>query len=810
MSSYLKLIKDLSAMMRTDVVALWREPGPEDKKGTYRPRKTPLTDDDLYAHLGGAQPIGLYVLPQDIGPLGLTRLAVVDLDDKKKMFTWPELCKQAALVDSALEQMGILTWPCRSGSGHGIHLWIRWKIPQESHIVKEALRQAVALSEVKVHVDIFPTADKLLEGDLGSLVALPLSRKSRPIDNLHTGTVIEEPESWLYTEPPYSVSVISTHGLDVDQLQSEAGRGNMTDVYGPTDPITVAEALRHISTNDYEMWRDMGMALKQGAESGQLEHAMAEKLWTDWASRDEKFSQRSQDYNWRRFRPNGTLTIATIFFKAKEAGWKAAPEPKKKVTPFQIVGGEPLWIKEADKVPKHTGKLNETHFFSLEGGKATVFREDWDSTLERRKLTRMHPTDFKLVYKNVNVVTGNTKKGAPTVEDLGSAWLADPYRRQYKEIVLKPEGAPHDVYNLWRGFTVEPSSDGSCEIFKEHVLKNICSGDQQAFDYLWRWCALTFQKPHKPIGTAVVLRGGRGTGKGTFARGFGELMGQHYMQIFSSRDVTGRFNSHLRDCILLFADEALWAGSKSEESTLKGLITEPYLSIEGKGRDLYQCRNMLHMIIATNNEWSIPAGLDERRFLALHVGDDHKQDNKFFNALWAQMETGGRERLLWEMLNLNLDDFEPNKVPQTKELATQKMLSLDPLQEWWYQKLAAGEALAATEWDEAISIQALYLDYLTYCKRAGVRAAKSLEYMSHKLRSILPAEPTKSRKRNAHEMVFEAGKIEAKTLITLWQLPELGYCRKFFDKQVKSDVKWEPEMGQIGIKLDLKDGEIPF
>lgn len=50
--------------------------------------------------------------------------------------------------------------------------------------------------------------------------------------------------------------------------------------------------------------------------------------------------------------------------------------------------------------------------------------------------------------------------------------------------------------------------------------------------------------------------------------------------------LTGNFNSHLRDCIALFADEAFWAGDRAGESVLKMLVTEPVIPIEGKGRDL--------------------------------------------------------------------------------------------------------------------------------------------------------------------------------------------------------------------------------
>ena len=54
------------------------------------------------------------------------------------------------------------------------------------------------------------------------------------------------------------------------------------------------------------------------------------------------------------------------------------------------------------------------------------------------------------------------------------------------------------------------------------------------------------------------------------------------MQIFNPAQLVGRFNEHLRDCVLLFGDEAFYAGDKQHESVLKGLIAEPFLQMEGK------------------------------------------------------------------------------------------------------------------------------------------------------------------------------------------------------------------------------------
>lgn len=142
--------------------------------------------------------------------------------------------------------------------------------------------------------------------------------------------------------------------------------------------------------------------------------------------------------------------------------------------------------------------------------------------------------------------------------------------------------------------------------------------------------------------------------------------------------------------MLLFVDEAFWAGDKQGESVLKSVITEPTLAIEKKGLDVVMVPNMLHVIMASNNTWVVPAGLDERRFLVLAVNDSMKQDVAYFSAIDQEFRTGGLEAMLDELLNRDISDFNYRNAPRTRALIDQKLLSLDPIQQWFFERLQHG------------------------------------------------------------------------------------------------------------------------
>ena len=71
--------------------------------------------------------------------------------------------------------------------------------------------------------------------------------------------------------------------------------------------------------------------------------------------------------------------------------------------------------------------------------------------------------------------------------------------------------------------------------------------------------------------------------------------------------VVGKFNGHLMNSCLLFADEAFFAGSHAQADALKGLITEPKIVLEAKGKDIIEVDNHISMIIASNHVMIVQA-----------------------------------------------------------------------------------------------------------------------------------------------------------------------------------------------------------
>ena len=370
--------------------------------------------------------------------------------------------------------------------------------------------------------------------------------------------------------------------------------------------------------------------------------------------------------------------------------------------------------------------FNYDHCVASEGGKTLVIRKVFDNLLKREVLERSSINDFKALYINIKVEIGTRPNGKPIMSPISYVWMDSPDRITFTGgVVFDPsQKCGRDHLNLWRGFNVKPIR-GSWTMLRNHIFANICGGNEAKFEYLIGWCARMMQFPGEQAEVAIVLQSEEeGTGKGFFARVLMYLLGQYALAVSNAKHLTGNFNSHLQDCVLLFADEAFFAGNPAHVGILKSLITEPTLTIEPKYGRVILCRNNLHVIMATNEKWAVPAGLHARRFFVLGVSPNKRGKYKYFDAMQEELNNGGYEAMLYDLLNYNLSNFNVRNVPFTPELDEQKKFSLDIPMQWFDDVLQRGYVFRSklgleetfAKWMPIISTELLYASYMEFSK----------------------------------------------------------------------------------------------
>jgi hypothetical protein len=443
--------------------------------------------------------------------------------------------------------------------------------------------------------------------------------------------------------------------------------------------------------------------------------------------------------------------------------------------------------------------LNERHAVVSDiGGKCRVISEPYDHALKRPKITRQSFEDFRNRYMNEQVEVGyDDRKKQAIVMALGKWWLQHKKRRQYETIVFAPGEELEDAYNLWRGFGCD-AIPGDCSLFLDHVRENVCSGDESHYEYVMGWMATAVQFPDSPGHSAIVMRGKMGTGKGVFAKVFGSLWGRHFLQISDPKHLVGSFNAHMRDCVVLFADEAFWAGDKKHESILKMLVTEEMLAIEPKGYDIEVAPNYLHIIMASNDNWVVPTGIHDRRFFVVDVSDERIRDTNYFKRLNDQMENGGREALLYYLMTYDLRGYDVRAIPSTAALAEQKLLSLGGPEKWWYGKLIEGKLDMAHEiWTSQAACQVLTTDFINHM-RAGYRGNNDAITLRSFLKQALPEGwPKRKQRQTSIEALMPDGNTKVIPRPYYWVFPPLEVCREYWDVEYGGPWTWPEEAEQL-------------
>jgi len=443
-------------------------------------------------------------------------------------------------------------------------------------------------------------------------------------------------------------------------------------------------------------------------------------------------------------------------------------------------------------------ELNERHAVIADiSGRCMVVSEIFDHNMGRVRISRQTFEHFSNRYLNEKIESEDGKFSAP----IGRWWLHHPRRRQYESLVFAPGQDIPGAYNMWRGFAVE-SKAGDCSVFLDHMKNVLCKGDEEAYQYLLFWMANAVQRPAEPGQVAVVLKGRMGTGKSFFSSTFGSLFGRHYIAVSDSKHLVGSFNAHLRDCVILFADEAFYAGDKKHEAILKTLITESSLAIESKGYDIEIQKNCTHLIMASNESWAVPVDMDDRRFFVLDVSDERMQDRSYFREMAQSMRAGGSSALLNFLQSLPLDDFDVRNRPKTAALRKEKLLSMSMEMDWWYGCLREGRVLLGDgEWPPYVLTDALQASMMRHCKIWKTYSARSSQTrLGQFLRKVLP-QPLKKRRLMGISGYKDADgrDVTVENGVALL-LPPLEACRKRWESEFELLEPWPEDYENVSLK----------
>lgn len=538
---------------------------------------------------------------------------------------------------------------------------------------------------------------------------------------------------------PHEAPVAPEPLLDLLQVRRVAAPDGIADAdrWGEIDPGQLAAALEAVPADDFgegthdEWFQFMCACHHATAGAGREEFIEWSTQAPGYGDDAEKIGARWDSLSSAASRGGRPTTIRHLYqVLARYGGGVPHPPPEQDFDEWEDPADLGAGVDDSAlrEPPKPMGiaavieEMNARHYVALDGGFQVVTEEPDPIFDGRVRYQRLSKSDFRSLYENQLV------EKADKLVTKAELWLKSPERRTYKGIIFDPAREHAGWLNMWKGWSVEPRR-GDWSLLDSLIREVLTDGDAASYEYVLNWIAFMFQHPERVAEVALAFRGAKGTGKGTLGRALFKLAGASGLHISSPGHLVGRFNSHLQNCVCLFADEAFWAGDKAGESVLKQLVTEPTLTYEGKGRDAVTGRNHVHIVMASNNDWVVPAGMDgERRFAVFNVNNRRRGDHDFFRELNRQLSDGGLAGLLHDMLARDIGDWHPREgVPQTEALAEQKAMSMSAEESWWDGILDSGRLpsfMGSLPWhEESVEVDPdeIHMDYAEHARRIGAR-----------------------------------------------------------------------------------------
>lgn len=255
-------------------------------------------------------------------------------------------------------------------------------------------------------------------------------------------------------------------------------------------------------------------------------------------------------------------------------------------------------------------------------------------------------------------------------------WIRDPTRKEFEKMAFTPflttDPTPANVYNTFRPFGATYVKKGErhseTHAFMSHLDVNMCNHDKGSATWLFNLFAWRFQHPNSLPKCAVVLKGREGAGKDLTIDILAKIMGRDNDYIHRSSDMKelyGDFNCDIKNKLIVQCNEVEGKSGVEYKEKLKDTITRDKNRIRELYLKPYKMKNVVLIIVCSNNLTPIVIPFDDRRWVVFQTGRDNigvkeywdwfaglTQDEHWINSLYS------------EFLDADLEHFQPDDLSQ--------------------------------------------------------------------------------------------------------------------------------------------------
>jgi hypothetical protein len=359
------------------------------------------------------------------------------------------------------------------------------------------------------------------------------------------------------------------------------------------------------------------------------------------------------------------------------------------------------------------------------------------------------PEQFKVTYGG-RVFALDTIGGKSTT----NAWLAFTQSQGYSfpkvhGVCFRPELPPREIVieegrtlvNTW--FPIEtPQKQGDIRPFLDLLERML--PQQRDREILLAYCAAMIQHPGEKIMWCPLIQGVEGNGKSIFVGCIEYAVGKRYTHFPNPEDISNKFNPWIEGKLFVGIEEVFTQDRNSIINTLKRLITNRRIEVQGKGKDQKTGDNRANFIMTTNHKDAVRKTPKDRRYCIFYTAQQTLEDiersgmgGKYFSRLidWLNCEGYAiiNHFLRSYKVPPDLDPFgDCHRAPATSSTAEVLQCSLGAVEQLLLDCVAEGKPGFAGNWVSSKAFDRLCEDHRKYL--SGVRKAEcliDLGYVKH-------------------------------------------------------------------------------
>jgi len=277
---------------------------------------------------------------------------------------------------------------------------------------------------------------------------------------------------------------------------------------------------------------------------------------------------------------------------------------------------------------------------------------------------------------------------------------------------------------------VTPQQPGDPSLFLNHVARLLPdTRDQQI---LLSYMAALVQYPGKKFFWAPILQGVQGNGKTLFINALTYAVGLRYTHYPNPDDISNKFNSWILNKLFIGVEEVYVAEKQDLVNTLKRLVANKRVDIQGKGTNQSTGDNRANFFMCTNHKDALRVKEDDRRYAIFFTAQQHKSDlerdgmtGDYFPVLYTWLDNGGYAVVNWYLRSYAIpDELNPttmcHRAPATTSTTEALAVSMGGIEQEVLEAIEEGRPGFAGGW-----ISSLAFDRLLDQRHSGGRVPRS-------------------------------------------------------------------------------------